>query len=422
MRCQEESAAGRRFRRRAAPLRRFFARCGLRGRVGHGVKANLCRGGAWPETTWSRPCAVRGGARSVAPHAIAPPRLAPRPAAVAAPRRVARARGRPGGELARVAGVAANDGTETTDFLVPFAVLAASGVAEVHALGTRPGPIQLMPALTVAAPSTIAEFDARHPQGADLVVLPAVHEPDDPVLLDWIRRQAALGATVAAICDGAWLAAQAGLARGRTATAHWYSLDELRERFPDTRWVSDRRFVRDGPLLTTAGVTASLPAALALVEDLGGRDAATATARRLGAGGWDARHEGATFALGPRHVATAVGNWLAFWGHERIGIPIADGVDEIALALTADALGRTYRSSALTVSPTEAPVTTRHGLRVLPDVVAPDAASIDRIQPLPSAEPARALDDVLTTLQRIYGESTADLVALQLEYPQPNAH
>ena len=75
-------------------------------------------------------------------------------------------------------------GSETTDYLVPYGVLTQSGAAQVIALGTRAGPIQLMPALKVEPQATLAEFDSRFPDGADYVIVPAVHEPADATLVD----------------------------------------------------------------------------------------------------------------------------------------------------------------------------------------------------------------------------------------------
>jgi len=318
-----------------------------------------------------------------------------------------------------VAVVAANAGTETTDFVVPYGVLAASGAVDVVAVSTEPGPVTLMPALTVELDETIASFARRAPAGADVVVVPAVHGADDPTLIAWVRAQAERGARIVAVCDGVWVVARAGLLEGRTATGHWYSLDDLERDFPETRWVRDRRWVRDGPVVTTAGVTASLPASLALLEELAGRDAAARVARELGVARWDDAHDGAAFALDARHVATVARNWLAFWRHETVGVPIAGGVDEVALALTADALGRTYRTTVRTVAPSSAPVVTRRGLRVVPDVAdgTPEAAALRLREPLPEVAPAAALDATLATLAKRHDASTARLVALQLEYP-----
>ena len=109
-------------------------------------------------------------------------------------------------------------------------------------------------------------------------------------MLAWLREQAAAaGATMVAICDGAEVLANAGVLRHRTATSHWYSRDSLQRRFTDTTWVDDRRYVMDGNVMTTTGVSASIPASLALVSALAGPAAARETARA------SARTHGATF-------------------------------------------------------------------------------------------------------------------------------
>jgi putative intracellular protease/amidase len=291
-------------------------------------------------------------------------------------------------------------------------VLRESGAAEVVAVATRPGPLALHPVLTIRPQATTAEFDARHPDGADYVIVPAMHRADDPDVLAWLRAQAAKRATVVGVCDGALVLANAGLLDGRRGTAHWFSRDGLRKEHPTLQWVPDRRYVVDRGVVTTTGITASIPVSLALVEAIAGRPAAAAVARRLGVAGWDAAHDSAAFRLDRGYVGTAAGNWLAFWSHETVGIPVADGVDEIALALAADAWSRTYRSQAAAVA--AAPVTTRRGLTLVPD--GPDAASTD-LPALATDRPARALDDALGEIARRYGEPTAAFVALQLEYP-----
>lgn len=314
-----------------------------------------------------------------------------------------------------VAVIAANDGTEVTDFVVPYGVLAQSGAVDVIDVAVGDGPVELMPALLLEPRETIASFDARHPEGADFVVVPAVHDPEQPALLDWLRAQAGRGAQIVAICDGVWLAANAGLVERRSATGHWYSFADLEERFTNTRWVRDRRWVRDGPLLTTTGVSASLPASLALVEEIAGRERAEAVARDLGAAGWSAQHESARYRLGARHLATAARNLLTVWRWERIAVPIADGVDEISLSFTVDALGRTYRSTALTIAAEAAPIVTRRGLTLRPEIVGD--AGFDRTEVVPDVPPARALDHALERVAARDGEPTARFVALQLEYP-----
>ncbi len=178
--------------------------------------------------------------------------------------------------------VADSAGAETTDFVIPYAVLKESGVADVRSVSTLPGPLHLMMTLQIEADQTVAQFDAATPEGADIVIVPAQMQPRSPALSTWLQAQARRGATIVSICEGARVLANAGLLHGRRATSHFSSLSELERTYPDTIWVRDRRYVQDGPIISTTGVTASIPVSLALVEAIAGRDVALATAQRLG--------------------------------------------------------------------------------------------------------------------------------------------
>ncbi len=318
-----------------------------------------------------------------------------------------------------VAVLGQNAYTELTDYVIPYAVLARADVAEVIALAAQPGPIRMFPSLTIEPQATIAEFDARFPDGADYLIVPAVHDSDDPVLLAWIKKQAGKGAAVVGVCDGVLAVAKTGLLEGHRATGHWFSLKGLEAGHPGTRWIKDRRYVADGPVITTTGVTASIPVSLALVEAIAGRERAAAIAKELGATNWGAAHESKDFKLGARHILTAVGNMLAFWSHEDVGLTVSAGADEIALSLQADAYSRTYRSQAISVAASNAPVLTRSGLRLVPDKLIGAADAPRRMLPAHDRMPSvPALDAALAGIAVSYGRGTAAFVALQMEYPQ----
>jgi transcriptional regulator GlxA family with amidase domain len=100
-------------------------------------------------------------------------------------------------------------------------------------------------------------------------------------LVAWLTAAAKRSRRVTSVCTGAFLLAQAGLLDGRRATTHWASCAALSRRHPEVEVESDPIFVRDGNVITSAGVTAGMDLALALVEEDFGRELALETARWL---------------------------------------------------------------------------------------------------------------------------------------------
>jgi transcriptional regulator GlxA family with amidase domain len=307
--------------------------------------------------------------------------------------------------------LADNEGTETTDFVVPYTMLKASGVAEVRAVSTEPGVVDLMPALRVRADDTIAEFDRNQPEGADVIIVPAMHHQDNPVILEFLQRQAAAGALVVSICDGAWVVANAGLFEGRKATGHWFSFNSLARKFPETTWVRNARIVTDGKVMSTTGVSASIPVSLALVEILSDRRTAERLASTFGVIDWSHNHDSDAFGLSPQMVWTGVANLGSVWKREELTVAVSEGFDEIALALQADAWSRTFRSRLTAVNDSGDVVSSR-GLTFVTEVGEKDSIPIA----LASSEAEEALDETLAAIQGRYGSRTADFVAVQLEY------
>jgi putative intracellular protease/amidase len=316
-----------------------------------------------------------------------------------------------------IAIVGINDATETTDYIMPYGILRRADVADVVALATEPGPVMLYPALKVEPEETIAAFDAQHPDGADYVIVPAMSRDDDPAALRWIRSQAAKGAIVVSVCAGAKVVGQAGLLDGKRATTHWYYRDEMRDEHPAIRYVADRRLVVDKGVASTTGITASMPMALTLVEAIAGRDKAEAVARDLGLAQWDARHDSEAFQFTRPFALTAIGNTIAFWNREQLGIRLEPAVDEVSLALVADAWSRTYRSHAATFAESAGTLKTRNGLRIVPDRVTTSWPAEKLLPAIGDRQPAKALDEALQAIAARYGTRTSDFVAMQLEYP-----
>lgn len=151
----------------------------------------------------------------------------------------------------------------------------------VEIIGLEPGPFRTSSGLRIIADRGIGDRGGR----IDTLLVAGGLGVDDyrahRALLRWIRRQSRVVRRLASICTGAYLLAEAGLLKGRRATTHWNSCTDFARSFPDVQLEPDRIFVREGSIYTSAGVTAGMDLALALVEEDFGRDLTLATARQL---------------------------------------------------------------------------------------------------------------------------------------------
>ena len=128
-------------------------------------------------------------------------------------------------------------------------------------------------AVATSALADTPSLDTLLVAGGDGVKAPA----DCPVLLAYVRDTAKTARRVASICSGAYILAAAGLLDGKRATTHWSHTQDLQKRYPAIRVEPDRIFVRDGMIWSSAGITAGIDLALALVE----ADEGDALARRV---------------------------------------------------------------------------------------------------------------------------------------------
>lgn len=311
--------------------------------------------------------------------------------------------------------LADNTGTETTDLLVPHGILQRSGAVDVLIVATGYGPVDLMPALTIMPDMTVTEFEAAHPRGADAVVVPAFHSRGTEATTAFIRAQAAQGALIVSICEGSEPVARAGLFDGRAATTHWFAQDRMNRRYPEATWVQNTRYVIDGPVMSSSGVSASVPVTLKLLEVLAGEGMARVTAAGLGLDDWSAEHDSSRFSLNFGTVRIAAGNLLGFLRHEVLAAPVVDGFDGVAFALQADAWSRTYRSRLVAQNP-ESRVLSAEGVTFVTETGSRADATVT-----PSAGPPfAALDANLAAISDRYDDRTAAFVAAQLEYAWPH--
>jgi transcriptional regulator GlxA family with amidase domain len=182
--------------------------------------------------------------------------------------------------------IAAFPGVQTLDVLGPAEVFGTATQLdpragyELEVVAAQPGPLRTS---SVAIHPDLTLDDCRGPIDTLLVAGGrGVHQAArDPRLVAWLTAAAKRSRRVTSVCTGAFLLARTGLLDGRRATTHWASCGELARRHPDVQVESDPIFVRDGNVITSAGVTAGMDLALALVEEDLGRELALQTARWL---------------------------------------------------------------------------------------------------------------------------------------------
>ncbi|MFJ2189647.1 GlxA family transcriptional regulator [Kitasatospora sp. NPDC087861] len=177
------------------------------------------------------------------------------------------------------------EGVQSLDVTGPLEVFAGAGTAagrpgayRVTTASPGGGPVRSHSGLRLAPDTDLAEVGPVH-----TLLVPGGEgtRAPDRALVARIRELADRADRVVSVCTGAFLLAEAGLLAGRRATTHWAYCDALARRFPDVEVDPDPIHVRDGHLATSAGVTAGIDLALALVEEDLGRDAALLIARHL---------------------------------------------------------------------------------------------------------------------------------------------
>ena len=178
------------------------------------------------------------------------------------------------------------DDVEVLDFAGPFEVFGVTGLRNgpapfrVETVGLSKAPIRARNGLAVRPTTSIGEATR-----CDVLVFPGGfgtrREMHNATLLDWIRRQAADAEAILSVCTGALLLARARLLDGLDATTHHGAFDELSQASPTTNVLRGVRFVDNGRIVTSAGISAGIDASLHVVAKLLGHAVAAETAEYM---------------------------------------------------------------------------------------------------------------------------------------------
>lgn len=176
-------------------------------------------------------------------------------------------------------------GVELLDFAGPGEVFAAAQTTGgQRAFNTYTVAATAEPILSQGFVTIKPQYTIENCPRPDIIVLPGgnIDSPSqDPKVLEWIAKTSQTSEVTMSVCTGAFLLAKTGLLDNSEATTHWAATNRLRQEAPKVKVVEHRRFVDNGRIVTSAGVSAGIDGALRVVERLLGRAAATLTAKHM---------------------------------------------------------------------------------------------------------------------------------------------
>ena len=190
--------------------------------------------------------------------------------------------------MARTVLIMIFDDVDTLDFSGPMEVFSITGqraTGPVPFTVTTVAERKMPPVTTRSGLQVLPYYTYADAPQADILVVPgglgARHERNNPNTIAFIQSQAEAAELVFSVCTGALLLGAAGLLSGLQATTHRRALEELAEVAPDCTIVRDRRYVDNGHIITSAGITAGIDTALYVVRQLLNLETAIETARHL---------------------------------------------------------------------------------------------------------------------------------------------
>jgi transcriptional regulator GlxA family with amidase domain len=267
----------------------------------------------------------------------------------------------------------------------PYEIFARTGRYNVYAVASSTASTTLTGGLRVRPHYSFDELDdlleGREPAIVVTPNIPNVQSEPNRSLVAWVRQTAGAGATMLSWCAGAAVLAEAGLLDGRTATSHWGDLARLERDYPRVRWQRGVRWVDQGKILTSAGITSGIDATLRLLARTEGEGLARRIAEEL-------RYPHFRFALDPRaeQYSPRLSDAVLFLNaafrpsRQKIGVALYDGMGELDVSAIYDAHAAAGVAEVKAIAAETRLVRSAHGLWLEPELALDrDAADIRRL-------------------------------------------
>ena len=177
-------------------------------------------------------------------------------------------------EKALTLGAILYDDFELLDFYGPLEMFGnLKPEIEIITIAENSGPVP-----SFQGPQSVAEFDYQNCPQLDLILLPGgfgtIQELGNPAILSFLKQRVPTAKVTMSVCSGSWILAKAGLLDGRRATSNKVYFKMATQQSDQVQWVAEARWVEDGPIFTSSGVSAGIDMALAVIASLYGEDKA----------------------------------------------------------------------------------------------------------------------------------------------------
>ena len=339
------------------------------------------------------------------------------------------------GDKTTVVFIAGQKGTEIFDLLAPYEVFARSGSYRLIVVAPQKAAIPLWKGVGLVPHTTFDELDSLPDFKADVIVVPNIIDEDNARIQRWLRKNVEQADYVLSVCEGMRVIAHADVFQQAVVTTFSTTVNELENKHDQYQWIKNRRYIKSGRLISTAGVSAAVEGALALVAEMRG----TAHAETI------RQDIGYRFALGDASYNPQAHGLTDLWRlfkkvtlGENLNLVflLRPSVSEMKMASVMDTYARTLPASLVSVTENNQPIISKHGLKFVPKTTV-DQLRADQLHILGGTGQASptaigqqttevfhyedydsyALPQLLAALSEQYSQEFIEVLARLLDYP-----
>lgn len=278
--------------------------------------------------------------------------------------------------LPTVAILASNQGTEIFDLMAPYYLFSETNALNVVVIAPEKKVLPLWKGLYLMPHMSLSEFDHLGIEPS-IIVIPNIVDPNNESIGKWLKKYQDSNSSIMTVCEGAKVIAENNLFEGSDLTTHHSSISKIEKENPDYKWIRGSKYIDNGKLSSTSGVSAAVEGSLVAIEKLLGAEAAEQVMDKISYPSnqplLDVNDSHMRFGDVVRIMAKT-----GFTKNKRIGVYVPEKVSEMELAAIIDSYNRTLPSRLETISLNDLPITSQNGLLLVPSS-SDDASLFDEV-------------------------------------------